>query len=370
MRRLLRRLALPTLCLATVLAGVLSTVSLKAAYQTKVDGAPFSKPFFMELLVGLAMTTSLLVLPCRKRAPATERRSVRHFLPLLPLATCDLLVGLGDTTSILLAPASIISIVDCSILVFSALATRLVLGTRYSWLQWSGIFAAAVGVIIVGSGAIGSERSAVDAMAPLGVLLALCARVLQSVQFAFEERFMKTGRFSPLLQVGAEGAIESAMCAVIVLPLVYFLPGSDHGKLEDVADTLRMLQRSPALCVLCALSFASLALLNPLSMAIGQQHGSVLRVFIDIGRPVIVWAVSLVAHRLSGGDYGEGWSEPKSWVELVGFAALICGLTLYCCGSRGRASFDGTDSLRVGATAEPMDEILLSGAGCTAPSPQ
>ena len=36
-----------------------------------------------------------------------------------------------------------------------------------------------------------------------------------------------------------------------------------------------MLQRSPTLCLLCALSFASLAVLNPLSMAIGQQHGSV-----------------------------------------------------------------------------------------------
>ena len=78
-----------------------------------------------------------------------------------------------------------------------------------------------------------------------------------------------------------------------------------------------------------ALTFVSLAALNPLSMAIGKLHGSVLRVFVDVGRPAVVWAVSLLAFKLSGGRYGEGWTPPKSWIELCGFATLFGGLALY-----------------------------------------
>ena len=44
---------------------------------------------------------------------------------------------------------------------------------------------------------------------------------------------MKGGRFSPMLQVGAEGVIESSLCAAIVLPLVSLLPGSDHDHVEE-----------------------------------------------------------------------------------------------------------------------------------------
>ena len=100
----MRRLALVSLCASTVVAGTLATITLKAAYQTKVHSVSFSKPFFMEQLVVLAMTTSLLMLPIMKQSPMqqrppTTRCSVfRHYLPLLPLATSDLLVGIGDTT--------------------------------------------------------------------------------------------------------------------------------------------------------------------------------------------------------------------------------------------------------------------------------
>ena len=83
---------LPALCIATVMRA--TTLSTKAAYQTKIDGVPFSKPFFMELLVGLAMTTPLLAVPCRPKLPRRGRSWFRHLLPLMPLAVSDLLVGL------------------------------------------------------------------------------------------------------------------------------------------------------------------------------------------------------------------------------------------------------------------------------------
>ena len=115
----------------------------------------------------------------------------------MPLAVSDLLVGLADCGAILFAPASIISITNCSILCFSAVATRIVLKARYSYTQWAGIVLAAIGVSIVGAASLtGGHDDPLSAMAPFGVGLALGARALQSLQFAHEERFMKGGRFS------------------------------------------------------------------------------------------------------------------------------------------------------------------------------
>ena len=48
-------------------SGSVSTLVLKGAYDTG-----FSKPFFMELVVGLAMATSLLLLPF-DRTPTSRR---------------------------------------------------------------------------------------------------------------------------------------------------------------------------------------------------------------------------------------------------------------------------------------------------------
>lgn len=342
---------LGVLCVAAVIAGALCTLTTKAAFETSVGGESFAKPFFMELVVGTAMATSLL--GSWQHRPRAAAGTVECYLPLLPLAASDLLVGICDCRSVLLAPASLVSLVNCSMLVFSAVATRAILGSRYSRTEWGGILAAAAGVILVGAASLLRGEAAPSGTAPLGVLLALAARALQSAQFAFEERYMKAGRFSPLLQVGAEGAIESALCAALVLPLAHALPGSDHGRVEDVGDTLRSLGRSPTLCALVGVNWLSLAALNPLSMSIGLRHGSVLRVFVEIARPALVWAVELAAWTLSRGRYGEPWAG-ESCLELGGFGILLLGLALYVRGARERAAA----ALGGGAA-----EGLLPGAG-------
>ena len=352
------------LSFGSVVTGSVSTLALKAVYETRIHGEAFAKPFFMELLVGAAMTTSLAMVPCERGVgvmPARTRSRARHYAPLVPLAAGDVLVGLGDMAAVLLAPASIVSLVNCSILVFSAAATHTVLGARYSRAQWAGIITAAAGVLVVGAASCFSddedddERAARGGSAPAGVLLALGARALQAMQFAFEERYMKRGRFSPALQVGAEGALETCVCATLVLPLAHALPGGDHGHLEDAAATARMLRVSPSLCALCALVLASLAALNPLSMAIGARGGTVLRVFVEVGRPAIVWAAALAVGRWGGAGFGERWSSPASWIELLGFTALVLGLALYCGGERRDPGVDAAAAaIRVAAGEESL----------------
>jgi hypothetical protein len=178
--------------------------------------------------------------------------------------------------------------------------------------------------------------------ATLGVCITLAGRLLQSVQFAYEERFMKARRFHPLQQVGAEGCIELLLLAAVVLPAVQALPGNDGGggdgggggRLEDVVQALEEVRSTPRLGLLCALAFVGLALLNPLSMSIGKHGGSVLRVFMDVARSALVWLVELAIGLLAGrgggggGGYGERWQR-SSWVQLAGFVLICVGLRLY-----------------------------------------
>eukprot|EP00947_MAST-08B_sp_MAST-8B-sp1_P006068 g6068.t1 len=153
---------------------------------------------------------------------------------------------------------------------------------------------------------------------------------------------MKEGRFHPLLQVGAEGCLELVLLAALVVPIVQTLPGPDAGHLEDVLGAAGEVARVPLLAAFCGAAFLGLASLNPLSMAIGGEGGSVLRVFMDALRSVVVWAIELLIVAVAGGAdapaarFGERFSLPGSVVELAGFALICAGLVVYVKGERQR----------------------------------
>ena len=379
----IHRCALIALCTSAVLSGALCILSGKAVYSTPVrpSGTLFHKPFCMTIIVAGAMASSLPLWALlrvlgrwRRRAAAPkssggardskeqgllvniaegDRHDVaspppplvplpasnRAWMVLFPLASSDLLVSVCDNVSLMLAPASVTSMVNCSILVFCAVTTRVVLGTRYSNAQCLGVFLAFCGVLVVGAvtlvgggeaaghgggGGGGGGRAPTGSPAPsptfllfsplpstllspslspsssfssslssslspspspsplgptvhpsyssplLGVAITLAARLLQSVQFAFEEKYMKLGRFHPLQQVGCEGAIELVLLAAVVLPCVQHISGPDNGSVEDILGVFAQLAHTPRLAALVGLSFVSLALLNPLSMATGK----------------------------------------------------------------------------------------------------
>jgi uncharacterized membrane protein YgcG len=275
------------LCAATVVTGAAAVLSMKAIYTTTVapTGAKFNKPFFGTIFVSLGMASSLLIwaaaIKCSTAPPrgsggelasalllddvtmdataggvslfratgqdsedfnqledaainttgwSASSSSWRRSAVLVPLACSDLIVSICDNAGIMLAPTSTVSMVNCCILVFCAITTRLVVGTRYSTAQYCGIATAVVGILAVGGAAVWEDMVSADAggggngnggnstapgtgggsssgggggdyRATLGVGITLGGRVLQSVQFAWEERFMREKRFHPMQQV-------------------------------------------------------------------------------------------------------------------------------------------------------------------------
>ena len=384
---------LTLLCITCILSGAGLQLCTKFLFETSTaTGQPFTKPFSLCILVSAAMSTSLLFWLVRRAmngcchqnksrtnykqpllSPSADMdipivsaaNSCRKRWVIVPLALSDMCVTVCDLVSIMLCPASILGVVNCSILVLSAITTRVILGTRRGLRQWLGIGIATIGILVVGSVAViedgflarkGNATTPTNATthrsgngvtwgATSGCAIALAARLLQSWQFALEEKFMKNGLFDPLLQVsqhtecmalcsrsvhshikrsttcntqvGLEGAIEMLLVGGVLLPTVATLPGADKsvqsvhvcevhagmllahvrvrvdvyfrhfllpghpptrgafasGHVEDVLGALSAVAQTPLLAALCAVTYATLAAMNPLSMAIGK-HGN------------------------------------------------------------------------------------------------
>ena len=210
-----------------------------------------------------------------------------------------------------------------------------------------------MGVIVVGAATWipsdkasdgGSARAAgTGPHAVLGVLIALLARLLQSVQFVFEEKWMQERLFTPTEQVGLEGCVELVLLAAVVLPLVQHVPGSDRGHGEDVSGAVRQVLETPALATPILGAYVGLCGLNLMSMTIGKRGGSVLRVFLDVVRAGVVWATELAMGEIAReSSYGEVWTSPGSWMEMAGFALVPVGFWLYFAFWRAELEFTRT----------------------------
>lgn len=382
------------LCAGVTVAGSLTVIATSSLYKVVVGPGQqtFSQPFFMAIIVALAMTSSFLLYAikrfcmtnCREssdgqqgiRAPltsgddqlvdvastetgsknksSTDQKSSRCYrhtnLVLIPLAASDLTVSILDNVGFMLIPASVVSMINCAILVFCAITTRIILGTRHSITAWIGIVIASTGITLVGFSVtlapndknvsfhnavpFNTGVSNITSNEILGIFVTIGARVLQSIQFAFEERFMKQGRFHPLIQVGAEGSIELILLGAIVIPIVQSLD------IEDVFQGFAQVRQTPLLLYFCSGAFVGLASLNPLSMSIGGEGGSVLRVFMDAVRSMFIWMVELVIYisadngKGPAAKFGEPFSVPESFVELGGFSLICVGLVVYALGKR------------------------------------
>ena len=128
----------------------------------------------------------------------------------------------------------------------------------------------------------------------------------------------------------------------LVLPLAACaIHGRDNGHLEDVGEGVRMLDNSQTLQLLGVGLVASLAAYNPLSQMVAQKSGSTLRIFMSALRTIGVWVGGLVIHFVAPtSGHGEEWGD-YSWLQLVGFLAIVAGIVTF---NVGRPTEEPLDS--------------------------
>jgi drug/metabolite transporter (DMT)-like permease len=168
-------------------------------------------------------------------------------------------------------------------IIFVALMKQHVLGDRLYKFQWIGVAYNVVSVLLVGSTAVlnsqGEEAPVEPAEALLGVVLVMAGAFVQALQFVFEEKVMTMDEASapPLLLIGMEGLWGTVLCLVVVYPIVYYVPGPDHGSYEDPFNTWAMLTQSTNIQVAFAVYFFAIFAYNLFAVLVTFMLNSVWR---------------------------------------------------------------------------------------------
>ncbi|KAL0490816.1 solute carrier family 35 member [Acrasis kona] len=247
----------------------------------------------------------------------TNQRYTNPLLFLIP-AACDL----GGTTlmnlGLIFTYASVFQMLRGILVVFNAILAVIFLKQKLFWHHWGGILLITIGTGMVGLSSFLNKNNANAPKNPtLGNILVICAQFFAAVQCVVEEAILNKYPAQPLQVVGYEGFW--GLCLVtIVLFILYFIPGSDAGSVENFVYATAQVGRDWKLLLATIGSIVSIAFFNFFGITITQRISSTTRSAIDSCRTLFIWVVSLII----------GW-EVFDWLQLGGFAVLVVGTFIF-----------------------------------------
>jgi drug/metabolite transporter (DMT)-like permease len=268
-----------------------------------------------------------------------------YFLLIIP-ALFDLAATALCMMGLMHLEVSIYQMLRGSAIVFVAILKHFALGDKLKGYMWVGVFWNVVSIVLVGATAIFSSSGEEDdgsGKDPLkGVMLILLGAFVQSLQYAFEEKVMSMDVSAPpLLLIGMEGFWGTIVCAFVLFPLCYALPGNDAGgSMEDPYDTLAMLQNNTDLQFVFFLYFLSIFAYNMLAVLVTFMLNSVWHAILDNFRPITVWITDLFIFYYITTSFGESWTV-WSWMQLGGLFVLLYGTAVYNAPNAGSIKLTG-----------------------------
>eukprot|EP00536_Pseudo-nitzschia_multiseries_P012704 jgi/Psemu1/260854/estExt_Genewise1Plus.C_5000003 len=281
-----------------------------------------------------------------EKAPTTTPTWMYFFLAIPALfdlgATALCMMGLRYI------PVSIYQLLRGSGIIFVAVMKQYFLHDKMHSFQWIGIFWNVVSVMMVGSTAVLSEggdkdssETGSDGTALLGVVLVLVGAFVQALQYVFEEKVMTMDiPAPPLLLIGMEGLWGTIFCLTIAYPMVYYLPGDDHGSYEDPFNTWYMIKNSTTIQIAFCIYFFSIFFYNFFAVLVTFMLNSVWHAILDNFRPITIWVTDLVIFYYFTPDMGEQWTA-FSWVQVGGMVILLYGTAIYNAPNPGSISLEG-----------------------------
>ena len=144
----------------------------------------------------------------------------------------------------------------------------------------------------------------------------------------------------PLLLIGMEGFWGTVFCLLVVYPLVYYLPGDDHGSYEDPWNTWYMICNNTTIQIAFGVYFFSIFFYNFFAVLVTFLLNSVWHAILDNFRPITVWMADLVIFYCVTQALGEAWTA-YSWVQVTGMVVLLYGTAIYNAPNAGSISLKG-----------------------------
>jgi hypothetical protein len=287
--------------------------------------------------------------PASDLCSRTPGAAVLFYAPLVVPTLLDVTATALQAAAVLFISAGVNAALRGTLLLFTAGATVCVKGkeSRAGWGEWLGISISAMGAIGVGMSAfLDAETTAAATSATaqaagvggwsaqevtsLGVGLSTLSNLVQGLQVAYETRFLEEGRYSAMETNGVEGVVGTAV-TVAALALFQAVPpgslgGSDNGRIEDSAETLCCLARTPAVGEISAALVAQFALSTAGYMLLSALRGANFRALLMVARGALVWGVELGFYYAWPDEsvYGVPWGD-YGFVAAIGFGAMGVG---------------------------------------------
>ena len=263
----------------------------------------------------------------RVEVPSTQQLNLEksnYILFLIPTIldlTATTLMNIG----LLFTSASVYQMLRGSVSIFTAIITRMVIGTKHPIYKWMALILVFAGVCLVGySGTliriptdmnIDEQKNA--NLAALGVGLVILAQIFTSSQFVFEEIVLSKYQVEPSLAVGLEGFFGTVIM-VTVIPTLHFLFG-DQYEIFNIYKLYCRITRFDELTItpilVCALGISlSIAVFNYCGISVTKNLTATSRSTIDTCRTIFIWMISLIL----------GW-EHFQILQVFGFSILVYG---------------------------------------------
>ena len=276
-----------------------------------------------------------------------DKLEIKKYLLAIPgfLDTCS--TGLANIGLILL-PGSIYQMLKGSLIVMTFLMSKFVVKNKHILDHYIAIPISTLGVFLVGLSAYlsasGDEESYSSAgQTLLGIVLMLISMFILSIQFCFDEFFMRKYRCHPLICIGYEGVfgffINLFLCAIF-----YFIkcgkkeeggesnffmenmcsPDEDNVyRPENIVYAIKQIGDSTALAVLVPIAIFFMSSFNILGVSITKYGSATTRSVTDNVRSFLVWLFFLIPLNQ------EDLIETFSFLQLFGFLCITAGAFIY-----------------------------------------
>jgi len=351
------------LALGMLITGSINTIATKVADWQRAPGASYNDPcplwpgdnstsvdarkpcafihpFFQALFMFIGEFTCLGAFYAQRAWQRSRNQPVKPALPfkqmyifLLP-ACCDMTATSTMYIGLLLTYASFFQMLRGSVVIFTALISRVFLRRYLRPYHLLGILFVLIGTLIVGADSvIHPDHSASAPRNPvLGNILIIAAQVIVAIQMCIEEVFVG-GKDVPALQaVGLEGLFGTTVLSLVLI-VMYYMPGlaglsETPQHFEDAKDALLQVFASGNVTLLLSMlaMLLSIAFFNFFGISVTKSMSAAHRMVLDSVRVAVVWGFSLVVRAV---DPTSGHGQKFSYIQAIGFVVLLSGTLIY-----------------------------------------
>ena len=279
-----------------------------------------------------------------------KKPEINKFLLAIPgfLDTCS--TGLANIGLILL-PASIYQMLKGSLIIMTFLMSKFIVKNKHTWDHYVAIPVSTTGVVLVGLSAyLNADEKSDDGgnfsdakTTLLGIVLMVIAMFILSIQFCFDEHFMRKYSCHPLICIGYEGIFGFFINLLLCIIFYFIKCGSYEDKEEppyfvknmctgdndnvwrpeNIIFAFRQLINNSLLSILVPITIIFMASFNIFGVSITKYGSATTRTVTDNCRSFLVWIFFLMPFNQ------KDLIETFNVLQLIGFLLICLGAFIY-----------------------------------------